>query len=324
MRKLVAPAALAFAALLAAACSGGDGASAPTPTLTSTPTLTATPTPSPEPTASPTPTPIPTPTPEPTPTPTAEEILRRSSEAMIEVKPEVERDRMVDRATNVKIEREEGYEGQPVWVISYEVWFRPFDSNISAWFMEWIAKDSYLVLRHEGFIWDSMGPPQGWAFSVFSDPSGESEGAGINIVSTDGLLLNGTVSGVRVFNTITWEEAGSPPQKDCDREFANPQPVPHADTVGTPLNITPTYLPARAIESPRDVSDLRDPPAVICGGQVSRAKRVYRVPFGPDELEGTFEGTGGWIPRMGWIIIEKWRGPNLYVGDMLAEYVSAG
>jgi hypothetical protein len=87
-------------------------------------------------------------------------------------------------------------------------------------------------------------------------------------------------------------------------EGANRQPISLAETVGTPLYINPTYLPAGAFERALDVtSDPRGPgsPAMVCGGQVSRAKRIYNN-----------------------VYIEKWRGSNFYVGNMMADYVSAG
>ncbi|MEE8369275.1 MAG: hypothetical protein V3S00_00740, partial [Dehalococcoidia bacterium] len=41
-------------------------------------------------------------------------------------------------------------------------------------------------------------------------------------------------------------------------------------------------------------------------------KRIYHAPAGPNNAPG------------GQISIEKWRGPNIYVGNVMADYVSAG
>ena len=52
-------------------------------------------------------------------------------------------------ATNVAIKREEDYGGRPAWVISYEFRTVGEEGAFTIWRTEWIAKDSFLLLRQE-------------------------------------------------------------------------------------------------------------------------------------------------------------------------------
>jgi hypothetical protein len=308
---------VALVALLAAACGTSEE-------VTSMPTLAATPTPAPEPTAEP----AAAPTPEPTPTPTAVEILRRSDEAMSQLvsvtvdekwglasddkppsgyKYELVEPVVLDGvrpfggaavATNVKIEREEEYENQPVWVVSYEFETPSIDSQITVWRTEWIAKDSFLLLRQEEVLRDH-GQLANFT-RVFRNFNYEKPWP-------TGPYFEGDISGTRVITYETWKAEGSPPQEDCAIPIrgANNYPVSVDEAVGTPLEISPTYLPAGAVENPLDPTDYLTPPAMVCGGQISRVIRTYVTQYGP-------------------FSIERWRGPNFYVGKLQAEYTSPG
>ncbi len=127
------------------------------------------------------------------------------------------------------------------------------------------------------------------------------------ILPPEGFYFDGNISGTRVITNQIWKAEGRPPQSECAIPIkgANNYPVSIEEAVGTPLEITPTYLPAGAVEKYLDPTDYLTPPAMVCGGQISRALRTY-------------------LHESGRFSIEKWRGPNVYVGDLQAAYVSAG
>ena len=125
------------------------------------------------------------------------------------------------------------------------------------------------------------------------------------IFSVESPYFEGNISGTRVITGGTWKDEGSQLRNDCVVEGANPQPGSLAETAGTPLALNPTYLPAGAVEELLDPTDPLTPPAMVCGGQVSRVIRTYVTQYGP-------------------FSIERWRGPNFYVGKLQAEYTSPG